>query len=729
MIGRYKTTWFLDAFLLGIVFAQHALAQLPTIELQSLSQPAFQVGSRGEIRVSGSRLDELDGLEFSGAGIMATQRLQEPPLLGDEPVPSGIFDITIDDNTEPGLYDVRASGRFGISNPRALLVTKQPVVRCPSENTEAFSALDLATDTIYLDQAVAQSRKVFRISLKAGEQLSASVYAAQLDSRMVPSLVLYDDQARELRRSRGIRKWPAEIHYAASEPGDYVLAVHDFLYQGGPEYAFLLECKTDTDESQLSSLELDALLRPLLRADHEPSRISNVARANELGFFNGAAASRPTNLVHRAEPNTAPFHVQSTLANGPVSYDFQATKDRLFWLEVKSSQLDQLTDPSLLLFRVNQDPANSTEQLNRVAEQDDGNSVGSPDMRIRLRDPYLAWKVPEDGTYRVTIRDFESGLRPVDSMEFLLEVRDPQPGFRLLAHRLFPNPNRALARPLGSNLMRGGTEAILVTAIRKDGFNGPIEVAINDLPDGVSCPRSVIPRDATETVLVLRAAEDAAHQLSTLNITGAAELNGMPISASALSGSVVWGTTPTNNSITNRLCQALHLRVNALDTAPLLVELAGGQTLEAAQGDSLTIPISVQRREGGATACLLRAQNLPPKSSMTDVQIAADKSEATAELKLNNDVPPGEYTIWMENEARVQWRANPQAHARAEAYLAVLKKALESAEQDEKSRLEAAVQNQAKVVENTAKESAAQDTTVWLPSTAVRIRVLSATQN
>ena len=107
-----------------------------------------------------------------------------------------------------------------------------------------------------------------------------------------------------------------------------------------------------------------------------------------------------------------------------------------------------------------------------------------------------------------------------------------------------------------------------------------------------------------------------------------------------------------------------------------------------------------------------------------------------AELKINKDALTGEYTFWMQNETKIKWRSNPQAHERAEAYLKKLKQAKDdlasqsttsASEQTrplDASQLEAAIESQTKVVEAVAKQTAAKDITVWLPSTSVRVHLL-----
>ena len=192
-----------------------------------------------------------------------------------------------------------------------------------------------------------------------------------------------------------------------------------------------------------------------------------------------------------------------------------------------------------------------------------------------------------------------------------------------------------------------------------------------------------------------------------------------------MAGTTLRGITPTRNTIESRLAANLALRVNALDTAPLLVELGGGQTLEMSRGGKLPFPIKVTRRSGGAGKCTLRPQNLPPKVTLGEVAVEGDKSEATAELTVAPDAPLGEYTFWMLNESPIKWRPNPQALTAAEAYATKVKAAAEDpAQAAEKPKFDAELKAANERVEQLKKSSAERDVTAYFPTTQLKMRIV-----
>ena len=80
--------------------------------------------------------------------------------------------------------------------------------------------------------------------------------------------------------------------------------------------------------------------------------------------------------------------------------------------------------------------------------------------------------------------------------------------YRLTARE--PAPDYSIAfDPRSFNIPRGGRVSVTVTAERKDGFSGPIDVEFIDLPAGLTSRAGRIPADADTTVLMIAAAPDA----------------------------------------------------------------------------------------------------------------------------------------------------------------------------------------------------------------------------
>jgi WD40 repeat protein len=96
------------------------------------------------------------------------------------------------------------------------------------------------------------------------------------------------------------------------------------------------------------------------------------------------------------------------------------------------------------------------------------------------KDSRLTFQPPADGSYLVRVEDVR-GLGGED-FAYHLVVRRPHPdfGFSLSAENL--------------NIPRGGAAMVTVVATRLDGFDGPIDVSLEGLPEGISATSARVDR-------------------------------------------------------------------------------------------------------------------------------------------------------------------------------------------------------------------------------------------
>lgn len=713
--------------------ASTALAQLPTIELHSLSQSVAQIGSSIDMQVNGSATDELEQLHFTSSQLSSQPVLEAAQPLGDPPLSNGTFKVQVDSSASPGRCEVRTVGRLGISNPRPLWLTRKAVVVATTDHSESALAIEYPQGSIVLARCVPQRRNYYRLGLDAGQRLKLAVIAKQLDSRASPIVVLYGpaSERRELARSRSVGNWPAELDHSAEQTGEVLVVVYDAIYAGGPDYSYALECAigsgTSPENEAASTLELDAMLRPTL--NNATNAVQDVERWTMVSEPIGEAGKS----VQTVAGETLPLRADGILCDERAAnpHDFTATKGQSLWLEVDSQRLGQLTDPRLILYRVttsaegtaeNKTPAESLQQL---LEFDDPPALGDAGLKVVLRDPQLNWIVPEDGRYRIELLDNESGPRRPEECGYRLRVESSVPSVQLLAYPAYPSNNPALSHPTGLNLMRGGTCSLRVLALRRGGSVAPIEIEAAGLPEGVSCTSAVIHPSQSEVSLTLQCSETASGWVGPIQIIGRTT-GSETASVIAEPATITWPAIPTRNSVQSRLCDELMLCVNPNDTAAITAQLGEGQVLEVKQGGKLSLPIVLTRRAGGAAPCVLRAQNVVAKVGLPEVTIAADQTAGAAELTVAEDAPLGEFTCWMQCETKVKWRDNPQALERAEAHLQRLNDALAQAtEAPEKKNRQTTIESVTARIATLKQTTAEKELTVWLPSTTQRVRVVS----
>ena len=94
--------------------ASPVMGQLPTTRLDAVFPPGLQAGSETTVALTGLDLAEVDRLIFSDAGLSAVHG-------------EGLnFKVTASAGIQPGLYEVRAAGRYGISASRLFAVGTLP---------------------------------------------------------------------------------------------------------------------------------------------------------------------------------------------------------------------------------------------------------------------------------------------------------------------------------------------------------------------------------------------------------------------------------------------------------------------------------------------------------------------------------------------------------------------------------------------------------------------------
>ena len=74
--------------------------------------------------------------------------------------------------------------------------------------------------------------------------------------------------------------------------------------------------------------------------------------------------------------------------------------------------------------------------------------------------------------------------------------------------------------PANPNVGRKGTRLLTVTATRRVGFTGDIEILVESLPDGVIASLGAILKDMTQGFITLTAAGDAQLGYRVVNIIG-----------------------------------------------------------------------------------------------------------------------------------------------------------------------------------------------------------------
>jgi hypothetical protein len=691
------------------------LAQLPVARVSYLAPAGGRAGTTFELTVAGSDLDEPARIYFSHPGITATPKPDENK-----------FDVTIASNVPPRNYEARFVGRYGISNPRVFVVGNFRESQVPPTNLTAGSAVELKLDSTANSSARANSVAWFKFNAKKSQRLFIECLAETLDSRLDPVLLLTDISGRELERAR----IGGFIDFTAPHDGSYSLEVSDFLYRGGDDYFYRLTLKTGPhvdfilppagvpgtknnhvlygrnlpggkpvkgqtldgkpleqltveiaipDDERARSLNTGSLVRPSdAVVDGFDYRLRTAKGTANPVFVAFATAT----VVLEQEPNNHPGQSQSITppcevagqfypANELDWFTFPAKKGEVFWIEVFSQRHGLPTDPFLLIHRVAKNDKGE-EQLSDVQEvYDNDTNIGGGEFNTATRDPLTRFEAKETGTYRVMVRDLFQRAERSPRFVYRLSIRKERPDFRLVAQTLAPKPNAAdkkidIGVPL---LRRGETLPVRVMAFRRDGFNGDIELALENPPPGLIFAGDRIPAGQNSDVILVTAAEEAPAFAGPIKLIGKAKVGEQEVVREARSGTMVFSVGNTDSERPDaRLARDLTLAISDKERAPISIAAVENKNWEVPANAKLQIPLKITRR--GDFNATLKLKPLGPGTPEALKEFDADSKATNVTLTLDFaslKLAPGLHAFALQTQTTGKYRNNPEAADFAEA--------------------------------------------------------------
>src|SRR4051794_5300244 len=226
--NRFLSALWSVAIIVATLGSTAARADLPFARLTAVSPPAGVRGGDVEVKVVGADLEELSALRFSDPRITAKAKSADT------------FVVTVPGDVPVGTYDLRAVGRYGVSNPRAFVVDTLAVVANKGGNTSVATAAPVAVGQAVCGAAEANAVHYYKLPLKKGQRVLIETDAREIDSRIEPSAVLADPAGRDVV----ITRRGDLIDFTPATDGDHVLRVFDATYRGGPEVFYRLDRKS-----------------------------------------------------------------------------------------------------------------------------------------------------------------------------------------------------------------------------------------------------------------------------------------------------------------------------------------------------------------------------------------------------------------------------------------------------------------------------------------------------
>ena len=666
---------FFSAFLVSVYFvplwfAVPLQAQQSYPMLMGISPVAVQIGTTTECEIeSRYSMHGTYKVFVSGDGVVG--EAETPAALKPGEKRRNVsklkvrFKVAAD--AVPGVRDVRLATPLGVSTLAQLVVARDTIVRETTSNNDSMQTAQTIPIPCTVCGAIEKREDVdyYKFHAAAGTVLTFHVRCHRLQERIHdlqemadPILTLKNSAGATLASNDNTFAADPLLAYKFDREGDYYLEIRDVRYLGDRYWHYSIEindrpfviCASPFrvrpgTKAQLHlvghNLPSNATATLTLPSDTPEGRHWSV-----LQLADGRSTNAVPILVSRLPEGSeftcdksAPDKAQKITLPSGVSgciekedevecYAFEAKAGERFTFTTVAQDYQSALDSVLRVLN---------DKGQQLAENDDyGDPFNHSDSRIEN------WAAPANGRYVLEVRDLHGRGGP--GFAYFLKAERAEPHFTLDA-----DTDKTPIAP-------GTANVIYVRAKRHNGFAGEIQLAVNDLPTGVSARCGRILTNGQDGCIVLNAASDAKLAAGNIRITGTATempKDGKPIVRTATARPLQEFYSPGGGRghvpvdwHTVSVCEPLDIRAVKLST----------QEISLKPGESKKVEITIERAPEFKQNVLLCAiyqhlggisgDSLPPgvtvdeKASQT--LLAANQSKGSIVLKAAPDAKPVE---------------------------------------------------------------------------------------
>ena len=602
-------------------------------------------GESVQMTLCGADLQPVEAVRISTPGVTA-QVL--PPPKGRKPSPRQVtLKLTAAKDAPPGMHQLRVVTPGGVSNALRFFVSTLPETIESEPNDTPLQATELGSLPVAVSGMLnrGMDRDCFRFSARRGQVLVLDLFARRLHPYVWAQRPGWLEGLFTVWEAPRGRKLPGSLRpvaYAHHFPGrqdpllvlevprdgDYVVEVRDELYRGRAQFSYrlvigrvpyamgafppavlpgsrvsvdLLGVHLDRKQFQLA---VPKQVRPGSVFTHH--LLTPAGATNAMRFW---VTDLPVAI--ETEPNDRPPQATQTSVPGMLCgvieragdfdhFRFRAAKGQHLVFQTICQELLSPVDARLDLFDA---------KGRRLAGSDDWG--GTREARIDY-----TFRAPGDYIIRVGDTTMQGSSRHV----YCLRVREPRPEFTLTVS------------PDNPRLAAGGAVALRVLIQRHDGFQGPVELAVEGVPPGVTVHTASLGGSLGEQTVVLSAAADAKLGVSPIRVVGRAKLGKQQVQRVATPAEQVryinsWRYVPAREQVLAVVPQApftLHWEKPKL-------KITGNQQVK--------VPVRVVRAEGFHVPVRLTVQGLPPRVAAVPVTLDAKSNQGEIELRAYGRAP------------------------------------------------------------------------------------------
>ena len=651
-------------------------ADLPSPQLHRITPIGINAPGEVELTIIGADLEGVDALLFDHPGLKAVF------------VKEKIFKVTVPPDIPAGTYDVRAVGRFGVTNPRLLSITHglQDLAEIEPNNAPD-KAQPIAVNSAVNGQSDGNNQDLFRVTLKQGQRIVIDCQSARLDTEMDPTLVLFGPTGQQLASNSDYYGRDPLIDFLAPADEDYLIEVRDLTYRGGYPYRLIVTNRPHIENvfpravqagqtveltvlgqnlgagSQPSpwksgDLPLEMVTLPVtgpmnilptgayrfIENATQHSVLPTAATCTLVGEQIAPLDANPQILLVtdsptlvEAEPNDTREQAQPLTLPAVVSARFDRERD-VDWYAFETDEKGGAHGFDVYCERIagRADPylAVTDEKGNQVGSLDDfGHRISSFDGH--LRDPSGSINLSPKTKYRVMVKDAygRGGFR----YQYVLNIRKPQPDF-------FVGAIQTSSNMAGTTIWQGGAEHLDIVVHAKDGFTGSVIINAEGLPPGLHAGPLTITNNQRGT-LVLSADDNAAPWTGPVKLFATAKVDDITLRREVRAYCRVF------NLIGSRETRDHFVAIRERSPFSLAIE---PDRISVEAGKKTDVKLRLTRHWGDfKNAVNYQPLNFPGSFQLGNGTIAADQTEVTLSITVQAGTRPADYTLTVLGQAQV----------------------------------------------------------------------------
>ena len=561
---------------------------------------------------------------------------------------SVVIEITIDPDAKPGSRELRIATRAGLTNPMVFQVGTLPEVRELEPNNKQayqkpFNIAGLPKEKPFELPVVLNGQIMpgdidrFRFTAEKGQKLVIETHARSLIpylSDAVPgwfqaTLALYDNEGNEVAFVDDYRFNPDPVmFYEIPKSGEYELEIRDSIYRGREDFVYRVAISQhpfitqvfplggkaySSTEVSIEGWNLPATQVPL---DTRPSgndiqhmicdrgKLVSSPITYAVGDLPESMETESNNTLKNAQPVTLPIIVNGRI-NAPGDMDvfrFTGRSGEKVVAEVYGRRLNSPVDS---LLRLTNAKGVTLEWNDDYMKKDGHLHKDTVGLSTHHADSYVTAVLPENGTYYVHLSDSQN--QGGSAHGYRLRIAEPQGDFAL---RITPSSLFASA---------GETIPMQVYVLRKDGFDGEIEMKLKNAPDGFKLKGGRIPAGCDQIRMTITTPHIAGAKPVSLELQGTAIVSGQIVTRKAMPAEDMMQAFLYRHLVPS---QQLLIAVVKRRFSPPLFESVGNNPVRIAAGNSAQVRFKIAKQPF-FDGIKLKLSHPPEGLTLHDVKVAS----------------------------------------------------------------------------------------------------------